>query len=102
MTAEASRGSTALRRDLAPDVVLFSHAQNDPTNNMTLQRMRRPLGKAAFALTEDAALELRGYPVDFSSIRFPHDSHYNARGHEILTGYPEPILPERIAVAVAG
>lgn len=49
---------------LSPDVVLFVHSNNDPENNVTLHRMRRPFGKAAFAMSEeDESLELIGKPV---------------------------------------
>jgi len=51
---------------LAPDAVIFISSNNDPTNNMTLHRMRRPFGKAAFALRGEA-LALEGSPVP----RFP-------------------------------
>ena len=47
---------------LAPDAVIFLSSYNDPTNNMTLHRMRRPFGKAAFSL-RDGELELVGHPV---------------------------------------
>ncbi|MDP7075728.1 MAG: GDSL-type esterase/lipase family protein [Myxococcota bacterium] len=57
---------------LDPDVILFLSANNDPTNNMTIHRMRRPFGKAAFALGPGGALELKGYPVP----RFPHCSSW--------------------------
>jgi hypothetical protein len=51
---------------LRPDVVLFIHSLNDPRNNMTLHRQRRPFGKPAFALgtgARTAMLELVGSPV---------------------------------------
>ncbi len=63
-------------RELGAEVVLFVHAANDPTNNMTLHRMRRPFGKAAFALREDGELELRGVPVP----RFPLCSSWMLSG----------------------
>ncbi len=47
---------------LEPDALVFISSNNDPTNNMTLHRMRRPFGKAAFAL-KNGELELRGHPV---------------------------------------
>jgi hypothetical protein len=36
---------------------------NDAEDNVTLHRMRRPFGKAAFSLREDGTLELRGHPI---------------------------------------
>lgn len=56
-----SRGHT-----LQPDLVVFIHSLNDPRNNMTLHRQRRPFGKPAFALGTGARtdeLELVGSPV---------------------------------------
>lgn len=50
-------------RRLQPDLVLFFHSPNDPEDNMTLHRMRRPFGKAAFALRSDGSLERLGYPI---------------------------------------
>jgi hypothetical protein len=50
-------------RLLEPDIVIFFHSGNDPRNNRTLHRMRRPMGKAAFVLREDGSLELIGSPV---------------------------------------
>ena len=50
-------------RSLAPDMVLFLHSFNDPENNITLHRLRRPFGKGALAPGPDGALELRGYPI---------------------------------------
>jgi hypothetical protein len=48
---------------LDADVVVFLHAGNDRVNNKTLHRMRRELGKPAFALHSDGSLELVGAPV---------------------------------------
>jgi len=48
---------------LEPDWVVFVHAVNDPRNNMTLHRMRRPFGKAAFQLDSSGELRLVGAPV---------------------------------------
>lgn len=48
---------------LKPDIVILIHSHNDPRNNITLHRMRRPFGKAAFALREDGELEIVGHPV---------------------------------------
>jgi len=48
---------------LESDVVLLIHSDNDPQNNITLHRMRRPFGKSAFALREDGSLARVGHPV---------------------------------------
>lgn len=48
---------------LSPDLVVFHHAGNDPADNTTLHEMRRPFGKAAFALLPDGELRLVGAPV---------------------------------------
>lgn len=50
-------------RALKPDMVVFRHSENDPVNNMTLHRMRRPFSKAAFVLDGTGAMELHGNPV---------------------------------------
>jgi hypothetical protein len=50
-------------RLLEPDVVVFFHSGNDPRNNRTIHRMRRPMGKPAFVFDEDRSLELVGSPV---------------------------------------
>lgn len=50
-------------RLLRPDLVIEFVSQNDPEDNITLHRMRRPFGKAAFALRADETLELRGHPI---------------------------------------
>ncbi|MEE2679300.1 MAG: SGNH/GDSL hydrolase family protein [Myxococcota bacterium] len=59
-------------KQLAPDWVVFVHAANDPRNNMTLHRMRRPFGKAAFSLDEGGELDLVGAPVQ----PYPLCSHW--------------------------
>lgn len=48
---------------LNPDVVVLHATANDPEDNTTLHRMRRPFGKPAFALTPDGDMELVGQPV---------------------------------------
>jgi hypothetical protein len=48
---------------LEPDLVVFFHSSNDPSDNTTLHEMRRPFGKPAFSLRTDGALELVGSPV---------------------------------------
>jgi len=50
-------------RLLEPDVVVLVHSGNDPTDNMTLHKMRRPFGKPALAPQPDGNLELVGHPV---------------------------------------
>ncbi|MHA7837080.1 MAG: SGNH/GDSL hydrolase family protein [bacterium] len=50
-------------RLIEPDVVVFFHSRNDFVNNRTIHRMRRDMGKPAFALRSDATLELIGTPV---------------------------------------
>lgn len=53
-------------KNLDADLVLFLHVSNDPLNNITLHRMRRPFGKPAFALNPKeygAALTLTAYPT---------------------------------------
>jgi hypothetical protein len=50
-------------RRLRPDVVVFLYSAHDPKDNTTLHEMRRPFGKAAYALREDGSLELLGSPV---------------------------------------
>ncbi|MDQ3761970.1 MAG: SGNH/GDSL hydrolase family protein [Actinomycetota bacterium] len=52
-----------LGRRLRPNVVVFHASENDPEDDTTLHRMRRPFGKAAFAPQPDGSLELVGYPV---------------------------------------
>ena len=54
-------------RELQPDLVVMFHSGNDPDDNTTLHRMRRPFGKAVFAPGDDGALTLVGEPVP----RFP-------------------------------
>lgn len=48
---------------LKPDLVVHLHTYNDPLNNITLHRMRRPFGKPVFRPTENGKLELLGYPT---------------------------------------
>jgi len=48
---------------LEPDLVVFFHSSNDPSDNMTLHEMRRPFGKPAFSLSTNGELELVGAPV---------------------------------------
>jgi lysophospholipase L1-like esterase len=50
-------------RLLEPDLVVSFFSYNDPEDNVTLHRMRRPFGKAAFAPTPGGGLELRGHPI---------------------------------------
>ncbi|HVL97733.1 MAG TPA: SGNH/GDSL hydrolase family protein [Egibacteraceae bacterium] len=50
-------------RRLRPDVVVFHASANDPEDDTTLHRMRRPFGKPAFALADDGSLDLVGAPV---------------------------------------
>lgn len=50
-------------RQLHPDVVIFHASPNDPEDDTTLHRMRRPFGKPAFALGSDGSLKAVGYPV---------------------------------------
>jgi hypothetical protein len=57
---------------LEPDLVVFLASANDPLNNITVHRMRRPFGKGAFRLSEGGDLELMGTPVP----RYPLCSEY--------------------------
>lgn len=50
-------------RLLEPDAVVLVHSGNDPTDNMTLHKVRRPFGKPALAPQPDGNLELVGHPV---------------------------------------
>jgi len=50
-------------RQLEADVVVLHLTANDPDDNVTLHRMRRPFGKPAFALADDGSLEPVGTPV---------------------------------------
>jgi lysophospholipase L1-like esterase len=54
---------TTRGRALEPDLVVMLHSGNDASDNTTLHRMRRPFGKAAFALREGGELELVGTPI---------------------------------------
>ncbi len=46
-----------------PDAVVLVYSGNDPRNNITVQRMRRPFAKAAFVLAPDGSLKLVGHPI---------------------------------------
>lgn len=59
-------------RRLHPDVVVFHASPNDPEDDTTLHRMRRPFGKPAFTLGPDGSLTAIGYPVR----RYPTCSAY--------------------------
>lgn len=48
---------------LHPDIVLFYHSGNDPRNNVTLHRMRRPFGKPALVPEPGGGLRATGSPV---------------------------------------
>lgn len=50
-------------RKLRPNVVVFNPTSNDPDDNVTLHRPRRPFGKAAFALMSDGSIKLVGRPI---------------------------------------
>lgn len=50
-------------RSLDADVVLLVHSENDPLDNVTLHRARRPFGKPAFVIEADGGLRLVGRPV---------------------------------------
>ena len=50
-------------RALHPDLVVFHATGNDPEDDTTLHRMRRPFGKAAFALAADGSLHPVGVPI---------------------------------------
>lgn len=50
-------------RLLKPDLVVFFYSFNDPEDNITLHRMRRPFGKAVFAPAPGGGLELLGHPI---------------------------------------
>jgi lysophospholipase L1-like esterase len=50
-------------RLLEPDLVVYFLSFNDPEDNVTLHRMRRPFGKAALAPAPGGGLELRGHPI---------------------------------------
>ena len=67
--------------ELAPDWVVFMHSGNDPDDNTTLHRMRRPFGKAAFHLDDTGALELVGAPVpDYPACsQYDLDADYRVR-----------------------
>ena len=59
-------------RALSPDLVVHVHSNNDVTDNVTLHRMRRVFGKAAYALREGGALEEVGTPIP----RYPTCTHH--------------------------
>ncbi len=48
---------------LNADLVILLHSSNDARNNITLHRMHRVFGKAAFALLEDGSLNTVGMPI---------------------------------------
>lgn len=50
-------------RPLHPDVVVLHMTVNDPEDNTTLHRIRRPYGKGAFVLDRDGSLKPVGLPV---------------------------------------
>jgi lysophospholipase L1-like esterase len=50
-------------RRLRPDLVLVVHSSNDPNDNITLHRVRRPFGKPAFSVAPDRTLKLVGAPT---------------------------------------
>ena len=50
-------------RKLDADVVLLVHSDNDPNDNVTIHKARRPFGKPAFALAPDGGLDVVGQPV---------------------------------------
>src|SRR5206468_9793369 len=50
-------------RTLRPDVVVYDTSPNDPDDDVTLHRVRRPFGKPAFALGADGSVRLVGSPV---------------------------------------
>ena len=58
-------------RALQPEVVVLFHSGNDPENNVTLHRMRRPFGKPAFALGANGSLSLVNHPT----AEYPTCSH---------------------------
>jgi hypothetical protein len=58
-------------RDLHADLVALFASGNDPENNVTLHRMRRPFAKPAFALTSEG-LSLRNQPTP----EYPICSHF--------------------------
>jgi lysophospholipase L1-like esterase len=63
-------------RDLHPNLVILHLTGNDPEDNTTLHRARRPFGKPAFALRPDGSLQLRGEPVR----GYPRCSAYRLNG----------------------
>jgi lysophospholipase L1-like esterase len=75
-------------RLLRPDVVVFVAASNDPDDNMTLHRGKRPFGKPAFALKSDGSLELVGVPIpDYSSCEAVRlDNEYRPTAMDTPTG----------------
>jgi hypothetical protein len=48
---------------LKSDIVIFNYSVNDPRDNVTLHRMRRPFGKGVFVPRESNGIELVGVPV---------------------------------------
>ena len=63
-------------RRLRPDVVVYHTTENDPEDNTTLHRARRPFGKPAFALRTNGSLEMVGHPVP----AYPFCSSYRVDG----------------------
>jgi lysophospholipase L1-like esterase len=59
-------------RSLHPDLVVFHATGNDPEDDTTLHRMRRPFGKAALALNADGTVRPIGLPIR----RYPLCSAY--------------------------
>jgi lysophospholipase L1-like esterase len=68
-------------RALRPNLVVSFMSLNDPEDNITLHRMRRPFGKPAFSLRPGGRLELRGNPVP----------HYPPCSEVILNDQFEPV-----------
>ncbi|MEM7353727.1 MAG: GDSL-type esterase/lipase family protein, partial [Acidobacteriota bacterium] len=50
-------------KQLSSDLIVLLHSSNDARNNITLHRMHRLFGKAAFALRTDGSLEQVGLPI---------------------------------------
>lgn len=59
-------------RQLHPDIVVLHFSANDPDDNTTLHRTRRPFGKAVFVPRPDGSLHLVDTPVR----RYPLCSSY--------------------------
>jgi GDSL-like Lipase/Acylhydrolase family len=65
---------------LEPDLVVFFHSGNDPSDNTTIHETRRPFGKPAFSLQPDGQLALVGSPVP----------HYPSCSEVTVSGGLEP------------